>query len=229
VDLQQLETDIRSATTISGISFPPTTIMHLDLPHLTYSGPPIDDSPVLDQLPSSLHAALVARNGCLAYRGALHVRGACLAPPWHSLRSAMAGPQSFMALYPGLPAGSVPFAEDAFGDQFLLREDRVWHLTAETGEIAEVASSVEEFFDALLGDIAGVLGYEPARAVGLVGGELGVGQLISVYPPFVMDAGGDGRSFRAVDALDARAALAAFAAQIRDLPDGATVQIKVVP
>ena len=203
--------------------------MHLDLPHLTYSGPPIDDAAVLDRLPSGLRAALMARNGCLAYRGALHVRGACLDPPWHSLRSAIAGPQSFTTLYPDLPAGSVAFAEDAFGDQFLLREDRVWHLTAETGEIAEVAPSVEEFFDALLVDVAGVLGYEPIRAVGLVGGELGAGRLISAYPPFVMDAGEAGRSFRAVDALEVRAALAAFAGQIRDLPDGTTVQIKVVP
>jgi hypothetical protein len=171
----------------------------------------------------------MARNGCVAYRGALHVRGACLDPGWHSLRAALEGPRSFTALYPEVPAGSVPFAEDAFGDQFLLSEGRVWHLTAETGELAEVAASVEEFFDGLLTDAAGVLGYEPVQAVRLVGGELEAGKLISVYPPFVMDAGDADRSFRAVDALDVRTSLAAFAAQIRELPDGATVQIKVLP
>jgi hypothetical protein len=203
--------------------------MHLDLPHLTFSGPPVDDASVLDRLPMALRAALEARNGCLAYRGALHVRGACLQPAWHSLRNAMSGAQSFQALYPQLDPECVPFAEDAFGDQFLLRGTRVWHLTAETGEVAEVASSVEGFFDEVLTDIAGVLGYEPTRAVNLVGGELVAGKLISVYPPFVLDAGDAGRSFRAVEALEVRASLAAFAAQIRELPDGATVQIKVVP
>ena len=203
--------------------------MHLDLPHLTYSGPPIDDGRVLDRLPPSLRAALEARNGCVAYRGALHVRGACLAPTWHSLRSAIEGPQSIAALYPEVPPDSIPFAEDAFGDQFLLSDGRVQHLTAETGELAEIAPGIEEFFNDVLSDVAGVLGYEPVRATALVGGELAAGKLISAYPPFVMEAGEAGRSFRAVEALDNRVALAAFAAQIRGLPDGATVQIKVVP
>jgi len=203
--------------------------MHLDLPHLTYSGPPIDDLQVLDRLPSGLRAALAARNGCVAYRGALHVRGACLAPAWHSLRDVIEGPRSLTALYPRVPPRSIPFAEDAFGDQFLLIDERVWHLTAETEELAEMAPSVEQFFDDVLADVAGVLGYEPNRAVRLVGGELEAGKLISVYPPFVTDAGDAGRSFRPVEALEVRVALAAFAAQIRDLPDGATVQIKVVP
>ena len=205
------------------------TGMHLDLPHLTFSGPPVDDPGVLDQLPAGLRAALEARNGCLAYRGALHVRGACLEPAWHSLRNAMLGAESFAALNPQLDKAWVPFAEDAFGDQFLLGGGRVWHLTAETGEVAEVAASVEEFFHDVLTDIAGVLRYEPTRAVNLVGGELKAGKLISVYPPFVLDADNGGRSFRALEALEVRASLAAFAAQIRGLPDGATVQIKVVP
>lgn len=205
------------------------TTMHLDLPHLTYSGPPIDDAAMLDRLPPGLRGALASRNGCVAYRGVLHVRGACLDPPWHSLRSAIEGPGSILALYPDLPADGIPFAEDAFGDQFLLRAGRVWHLTGETGELAEVAPSLEDFFDGVLADLAGVLGYEPQQAAGLVGGELAAGTLISVYPPFVTDAGDAGRSFRAIDALEVRASLAAFAAQIRDLPDGATVQIRVVP
>jgi hypothetical protein len=137
--------------------------------------------------------------------------------------------QSIAALYPEVPPASVPFAEDAFGDQFCLSDGRVWHLAAETGELAEIAPSVEQFFSDVLSDVAGILRYEPVQATALVGGQLEAGKLISVYPPFVMEAGEAGRSFRPVDALDNRVALAAVAAQIRGLPDGATVQLKVVP
>jgi hypothetical protein len=203
--------------------------MHLDLPHLTYSGPPVDDGQLLERLPSGLRAALEARNGCVAYRGALHVRGACLAPAWHSLRNAIEGVQSFATLYPEVRPGDIPFAEDAFGDQFLLRDGQVWQLAAETGELAEIAPGIEDFFESVIADIGGVLGYEPVQAAGLAGGEVPPGKLISVYPPFVAEAGEGGRSFRAVDGLEVRTALASFAAQIRELPDGATVQIRVVP
>src|SRR6185312_15967257 len=98
--------------------------MHLDLPHLTYSGPALDDPEILDRLPEELSAALRARNGCIAWLGALHVRGASHSPPWHSLRNAWEGPDALHTLFDEVRATDVPFAEDAFGDQFLLREGR---------------------------------------------------------------------------------------------------------
>jgi hypothetical protein len=45
----------------------------------------------------------------------------------------------------------VPFAEDAFGDQFLLRDGQVLRLGGELGEIAPVADGLEDFFGQLLG------------------------------------------------------------------------------
>jgi hypothetical protein len=202
--------------------------MHLDIPHLIYSGPPIADETVLDRVPRELRTALRARNGCVAYRGAVHVRGACLDPAWHSLRAACEGPTAFPVLYPALSPDDVPFAEELFGDQFILRDGRVLRLTAETGDLEGTAESVEAWFEQLLEDVAGLLGYEPSAALARVGGKLGAGQLVSVFPPLVVDAGEQPRSFRAIDALDCRGALAAFARQIRDLPDGAPVEIKVI-
>jgi hypothetical protein len=202
--------------------------MHLDIPHLIYSGPPIEDAAILDRVPPVLQLALRARNGCVAYRGALHVRGACLDPVWHSLRTACEGPTAFPALYPTLSPDDIPFAEELFGDQFVLRGGRVLRLIAETGELDTTAESIESWFERVLDDVAGLLGYEPTDALARVGGQVGAGQLVSVFPPFVVDAGEQARSFRAIDALDCRGALAAFAKQIRNLPDGAPVEIKVI-
>ncbi|MEP6572313.1 MAG: SMI1/KNR4 family protein [Gemmatimonadota bacterium] len=201
--------------------------MHLDLPHLIYSGPAIDDEPMLAQLPRELRAALRKRNGCIAYLGAIHIRGASLEPSWHSLRSAFEGPAAFAKLYPEVFATDIPFAEEAFGDQFLLRGGAVVRLEAEGGAIDPVAPSLEEFFDRLLTNPAGALGYEPVTGLAVIGGRLEPGSLISVFPPFNLDTDGKDRSFRSIDALEQRAWLADFTAQIRDLPDGTPVNIKV--
>jgi hypothetical protein len=200
--------------------------MHLDLPHLIYSGPPIDDEPLLSRLPAELQSALRRRNGCVAYLGALHVRGACAAPAWHSLRSAMEGPAAFPALYPDVRETDLPFAEDAFGDQFLLRDGAVHRLEAEVGAVEPLAPSLDNFFSRLLTNPGDVLGFEPVDALAMIGGKLEPGELVSVYPPFSLDSEGKGRSFRPIDALEQREWLADFARQIRDLPDGSTIQVR---
>jgi hypothetical protein len=55
-----------------------------------YIGPPIDDPDILDRLPAAYRDFLARTNGYVAYGGGLHVRGACHAPGWHSLRAAWA-------------------------------------------------------------------------------------------------------------------------------------------
>jgi hypothetical protein len=53
------------------------------------------------------------------------------------------------------------------------------------------------------------------------------GQLLSVYPPFVADSTHP-RSIRAIAALELVSWLADFAKQIRDVPNGGQIRIKVV-
>src|SRR3954453_4788104 len=105
------------------------------LEDVTFVGPPIDDPEVLGLLPPELAGLLAGQNGFVQFRGGLHVRGACRGPAWHSLREAWLGEGSFHRHYPEVRPGDVPFAEDCLGDQFLLREGRVWRLAGETGEV----------------------------------------------------------------------------------------------
>jgi hypothetical protein len=199
--------------------------MHLDLPHQTYPGAPIDDPAVLERLPSELASALRRRNGCVGFLGALHVRGACLAPAWHSLRHAWDGPDALHELYTEVDPADVPFAEDGFGDQFLIREGRVLRLSGELGEIEDLAGSPAEFFARLITDAEQVLDYEPLLRFRDEGNDLRPGQVLAAHPPFVLQAAGTGRELRAEDAIERRRTLAALAKRLHGLPDGAHVRL----
>jgi hypothetical protein len=200
--------------------------MNLDLPHLIYAGAPLDDLEILEGVPAELATALRARNGCIAYLGALHVRGACHAPAWHSLRHAWEGPDALHVLFDEVQPADVPFAEDAFGDQFLLRGGRVVRLSGELGEITAVAGSLETFIASLLRDAEQVLDYQPLLTFRQGGAELAPGQLLAAYPPFVLQAEHSSRDLRPVDALVRRRFLAHLARRLHGLPDGADVRFE---
>ncbi|HEX6103953.1 MAG TPA: hypothetical protein VFZ26_00130 [Gemmatimonadales bacterium] len=200
--------------------------MHLDLPHLVYPGAPLDDPGILDRLPGELAAALRARNGCVAFQGGLHVRGATRAPVWHSLRDAWEGPDALHRLFPEVRTDDVPFAEDAFGDQFLVRDGRVLRVSGELGELSVVADSLESFFTRLLADPEEMLDYAPLLGFLSDGGRLQPGQLLAAYPPFALEAEGAERELRPADALERRRLLAELAGRLHGLPDGTEVRLE---
>lgn len=202
--------------------------MHLDLPHLIYGGAPVNDPGILERVPSGLAAALRSRNGCIAYLGALHVRGACQAPAWHSLRNAWEGADALHVLFDEVQPADVPFAEDAFGDQWLLREGRVVRLSGELGELTAVTDSIEDFFENLWSNAEQMLDYEPLLNFRQAGAELRPGELLAAYPPFVLETKSSQRNLRAVDALERRRFLADLARQLHGQPDGAEVRLKVI-
>lgn len=194
---------------------------------ITFCGPPVDDAALLDELPPELAAILRQTNGFVASAGAFHLRGACTAPPWHSLRAAWRGPASFAARYRSVRPTDVPFSQDALGDQYLLRDGTVLLLNGESDESEAIAESLTIFLEAASSGAVRYLALEPLVAFREQGGTLAPGQLLSVYPPLVMKADASGYSYRAVSAADLIAAHASLAAQLRDLPDGTPVRIVV--
>ena len=199
----------------------------MDFPHLTYSGPPIDDAEILARIPNDLAAYLRERNGFIALSGGFHLRGACLAPAWHSLRQAWEGQAALHRLFTEVKASDVPFAEEACGDQFLLRDGRVFRLAAETGEIGPVASDLPSFFATVLDNGIGTLGLEPLLGFLSEGAKLEPGQLLSVYPPFCTDAASNGVTLKAVPAGERIAFLADLARQLKDVPDGGVIDLNL--
>jgi hypothetical protein len=191
-----------------------------------YIGPPIDDPEMLERLPAEYGALLSRANGYVAYHGGLHVRGACLAPEWHSLRAAWEGERAVHRLWPAISPSDVPFAEDALGDQFILRDGLVHRLAAETGDLESLDVDLTGFDAAVRTDPVGYLNLAPLEAFRREGGTLRAGELLSVYPPYCVAAEG-ARSFRAIPALDRLGFLASLAAQLREIPDGTAVRFDI--
>lgn len=109
---------------------------------VTYVGPEPDDVELLARLPADLRRFLTQTNGLVACGGGVHIRGASTEPTWHSLRHVWVGPQAFHQRYPAVEADDIPFAQDAVGDQWLLREAQVVRLEAETGDIEPLGQTI---------------------------------------------------------------------------------------
>ena len=131
------------------------------------------------------------------------------------------------SLYEEVLESDVPFAEDGLGDQYLLRDDEVWHLWAETGEVEQMAPSLDAFMSDVLARASEVLSLEPVLAFLDAGQALEPGQLLMAYPPFCVSQSDQGVTLTAVSTSDRREFLATIARQIHGLPDGAEVQFKV--
>ncbi len=132
-----------------GSRLPDASFLHMHLPGLIYRGAPLDDLETLEQLPPDLQQLLAIRNGFVAFRGAVHVRGACVAPAWHSLRAAWEGPAALHHRLEGMVASDVPFAQDGLGRQFILREGSIIRLDAASSQLQPLDLDVTGFMLAL--------------------------------------------------------------------------------
>jgi hypothetical protein len=187
---------------------------------ITWEGESIDDVEILSELPHELFNLLSEINGFILYRGAVHVRGACISPEWHSLRTAWRGPQAFHVLYEHVRPSDVPFAQDQLGDQYLLREVGVCHLAAETGEVESFCESLRIFLQRV------EEGVEDFLNVGLKH-TMEPGQLLLANPPFCFRESTAHASLNPLAATDVVAFHADLARQIRDIPEGGHVSLTI--
>jgi hypothetical protein len=199
-----------------------------DLPGLIYTGTAPSDPGLLSALPEELRGRLRETNGVVAFRGGLHVRGAVDGPKWHSLAAAWRGEEAFHHHYRSLTPDDIPFAEDALGDQFFLRGAEVWKLMSETDDANQISASLDGFLASCEADPVAFLLLEPLLRVEQDDGPLKPGQLINAYPPFCTSQAADGVSLRAIPAEEQLSFLRHISATFRDLPDGASVDFKVV-
>jgi hypothetical protein len=144
----------------------------VDLPGITFEGPAIDDPEVLAALPPAAQRLLRQVNGFIAFDGGLHIRGACRAPRWHSLRTAWWDSEAFHRRYAAVMPDDVPIGQDAVGDQWLLRGGRLWALASETGTNEAIGLTLPEFLDAVEAAPIETLGLHPLLQFRADGGEL---------------------------------------------------------
>lgn len=136
---------------------------------LSYRGPCTHDSELLEQLPGALRSLVEHQNGCIWLDGALHLRGACHSPLWHSLREAWQGSAPIAAHSPEVRTTDIPFAQTTFGDQLLLRDHDVLRLrgsvdgTDTTRILEPLRTSIGGLLAELERDPVRFLDLDPAR------------------------------------------------------------------
>jgi hypothetical protein len=199
----------------------------MDLPGLTYRGAAIDDVEIIERLPMDLQQLIAQRNGFVAFRGGLHVRGACTAPEWHSLRVAMEGPASFSARFRTIKSDDVPFAQNLFGDQFILRGGKVFKLDSYADQLEEVAGGLVDFFAKVQQDPIALLSLGHLAQFEATGETLRPGELLMEWPPFVVEGSEKGVSLRRIPASERLEFLADIARQLRGVADGTKVEFKI--
>jgi hypothetical protein len=174
---------------------------------------------------------LSEKNGFFAFEGALHVF------PWTD----SADKENYLGLqawnektlwrdwYQGLTDGLFFFAEDAFGGQFAIRGNEIVSFDPESGDIDIIAPSFESWVSELLSNYAQLTGYPLAHSWQLINGPIPVGQRLLPKTPFILGGCYEENNLYAVDAVLGMRYRGELWEQLRDLPDGAQVRLRVLP
>ncbi len=130
------------------------------------------------------------------------------------------------AAYGGMAKGLLFFAEDVFGGQFALRGDDVCTFDPETGDLARMATSLEDWAGQVLDRYSVLTGHPLAHDWQIAHSPLEPGKRLVPTVPFVI--GGDYvvDNMRAVDAEESMRLRAELALQIRHIPEGAEIRIR---
>jgi len=163
-----------------------------------YEGPDAGDGVDREGIPDVLAALLMVRNGLIAFHGGLHIRGIGAVPEWHSIEEVWRGEHALHKVYVEVLETDIPFAQDCFGDQYLLRDEAVVKLMAEMGYVEQIAENLGEFLAAVVEDPREMLELEPLEIFREDGGELEPGMLLQVYPPFCSDEAEEGVTISAI-------------------------------
>ncbi|MGL1889092.1 MAG: SMI1/KNR4 family protein [Reichenbachiella sp.] len=178
------------------------------------------------KLPVELANFLKQTNGLIALNGGIHIRGCVSQPNWISLDEVWTGESSLYRTYDCLTETDIPFAQDPFGDQFILRDETVWRLNSEYGELENLELSFNGFLNAVINNPIEFLMLESFNQLFEMNIRLEPGQLINVYPPFMFNSN-DERSFKPVSTKEQIQLLKKLYLETKDLPEGQQIEIKV--
>ena len=198
----------------------------VELSGLIYEGPPLEEAELAAaDLPSNFAGVLKQMNGFVCLHGGFHVRGIYEEPVWHALSTVTEGPRALHAHYRSVRPGDIPFGAECLGDQFMLRDGEVYRLYAETDQIEALSMGLGTFLDGLASEA--IFELPDFLYDWYVQGRLTADKAVHVYPPFAAANPGSGYSFAPVPRLELLDYHAELSKQIRDLPEGARVRIKV--
>jgi hypothetical protein len=173
--------------------------------------------------------ALIRRaNGFYCFGSALHVRSSESREGYFGLREWNAT-KGWRAHYPSLREGSICFAEDLFGGQFVLSGDGVSRFNPETGAIKHHSSDLDEWASRLLERYNSETGWEAGRDWQLRNHSLPMGSRLIPKMPFVLGGSYVAENLQSSGDWQAMLLYANLSRQIRDVPDGMPVRVSGWP
>ena len=212
-----------------------TTLVKL----LTAAGPALSDA--CPELPAELLRAagdtgsellglLEVKNGFFALHDALHLF------PCAKVEVSRAGYELsswnreglWRSQYGDSAEGYVFFAEDLFGHQWALRDGSNHRFDPETGDTRVLGTSLEQWAELIVARHKVETGWPLAEDWRRRNGPLLPTQRLVPTIPFVLGGQFSLANLRAIDAVEGMHYRAEIARQIRDLPDGSAVRLKVI-
>ena len=145
------------------------------------------DQGLLARLPEDLQDFYRDCNGLVAFNGGLHIRSCTQNDSWTSLGRYWKGEKALHEVYPNLLSSDIPFAQDCVGDQFFMRDDTVWLLSSETGEVMDMEVDLDEFLEISIEDPVEYLAMEALVHHLDSEGALELGFLVHVVPGLSLD------------------------------------------
>jgi hypothetical protein len=120
------------------------------------------------------------------------------------------------------------FAEDAFANQFAISDDAIYSFETETGEFERMAGSLEDWASVILGDYRYWTGYPLAQEWQQIHGPLPMNKRLAPKQPFILGGEYKVENLYLCDPIPTLQFRGHLATQIHDLPDGATIDLKIV-
>ena len=124
--------------------------------------------------------------------------------------------------------GLLFFAEDVFGEQFALSEGKVLRFNPESGETTEHSPTLDSWAEKIVSDYSYETGYEVAHDWQLQNSPLIEGHRLIPKLPFIMGGKYEVNNLYSLDAVKAMRYRADIWKQLRTIPDGTPVKLKVI-
>lgn len=183
---------------------------------------------VNQHLVDELRGVLTARDGFYAFESALHVRPATAGIRNEPSLSEWNASSLWAASYASDSQDCFFFAEDGLAAQICLWNGAVARLDPETGALEQIAPDLETWAGLVLADPGPLTAFPLVHGWQAENGPLAPGQRLFPRLPFVLGGKYECSNLRAFDTLAGIRFLASIARQIRDLPEGSPVEIKII-
>jgi hypothetical protein len=175
---------------------------------------------------SELAGLLRRRNGFYAFESALHVFPLQSAGEAYGLDVWNAA-DTWIDCYDDLASGCFFFAEDVFGNQFCVNGRDICAFDAETGAAKPLASSLDEWAGLILSDYRFLTGHPLAHEWQVRNGPIPVNMRLVPKIPFVAGGNYAVDNLFSCDTITSLRYRGEFAVQIRHVPDGGKIRLKV--